>query len=147
MYEDENIANEFLKHKGKIPFRTPEGYFDSLEDRIMDRIKQSKKTNTTSSRIIKFLKPALGLAASLLLALLLVNSPINIFHTKTATTLTSTSDLLDDYSLNLGSLDDNALANVIYGDESSTTTINPEEVLAYLSSDLNEVEIYSEIQN
>jgi hypothetical protein len=151
MYEDDYIEPEFMKRNKKNPFRAPEGYFDSIEDRMMGRIELPVKSKTTTARIIKFLKPALGLAASILLVGLLVYSPIKTLllknGTKTEVAQSSATDLLDDYSLNLTSIDDNALANAIFSDESNTTALDPDEVLAYLSSDLNDVEIYSEIQN
>jgi hypothetical protein len=150
MYEEENIESEFLKGQKKNPFRTPGGYFDSLEDRILVGIEPSKKTKTTSTRIIQFLKPALGLAASFLLVALLVYSPVKTLllknNIKTEVAQSSTTDVLDDYSLSLTSIDDNVLASAIFSDESNTQTIDPDEMLAYLSSDLNDVEIYSEIQ-
>jgi hypothetical protein len=151
MDEEENIESKFLKRPERNPFRTPDGYFDSLEDRIMEGIKPSVKTRTTSTRIIRFLKPAFGLAASFLLVGLLVYSPIKTLliknGTKTEIAQSSSTDLLDDYSLNLASIDDNALVNAIFSDDSNATAIDPDEVLAYLTSDLNDVEIYSEIQN
>ena len=151
MYKEDNIESEFLKRQKKNPFRTPEGYFDSVEDRIMGGIEPSKKTKTTSTRIIQFIKPALGLAASFLLVGLLVYSPIKSLllknGTKSGIAQSSATDLLDDYSLNLTSIDDNALANAIFLDESNVTSLDSNEVLAYLSSNLNDVEIYSEIQN
>jgi hypothetical protein len=151
MYEEENIESEFLKGQKKNPFRTPEGYFDSLEDRILAGIEPLKRTKTTSTRIFQFLKPALGLAASFLLVALLVYSPVKTLllknNIKTEVAQSSTTDVLDDYSLNLTSIDENVLASAIFSDESNTQTIDADEMLAYLSSDLNDVEIYSEIQN
>lgn len=151
MYEEENIESEFLRRQKKNPFRIPEGYFDSLEERILEGIEPSTKTKTTSTRIIQFLKPALGLAASFLLVGLLVYSPVKTMllknNTKAEIAQSSATIVLDDYSLNLTSIDDNTLVSAIFSDESSNQSLDPDEVLAYLSSDLNDVEIYSEIQN
>jgi hypothetical protein len=151
MYEEENIESEFLKHKKTNPFRTPDHYFDTIEDRIMGRIEQPMITKTKSVRIIRFLKPALGLVASLSIVYLLVyysmNTPITNTGTKTEVAVSSPSDLLDSLSLNLTSIDDNTLASAIFSDETSNiAATNPDEILAYLASDLNDVEIYSEIQ-
>ena len=87
-----------------------------------------------------------------MLIALLVYSPIQTRlsknTTKTEIAKNTTTDLLDSYEFNLGSVDDNVLANAIFTDETNdTTTTGKDELLAYLSSDLNEVEIYSEIQN
>jgi hypothetical protein len=152
MYEEENIESEFLKRHKTNPFRTPDHYFDTIEDRIMRGIEQPMITKAKSGRIIRFLKPALGLAASLSIVYLLVNysmnSPIVNTGTKTETAVSSPSDLLDNYTLNLTSIDDNTLASAIFSDETSNiAATNPDEILAFLASNLNDVEIYSEIQN
>ncbi|MEI8113702.1 MAG: hypothetical protein WCI54_08730 [Bacteroidia bacterium] len=152
MYEEDNIESEFLKHSKANPFRTPDHYFDTVEDRIMERIEQPTITKTKSFRIIRYLKPVLGLAASLSIVYLLVyystNTPIVNSGTKTAVAVSSPSDLLDNYSLNLTSIDDNTLASALFSEEANNVVAsNPDEVLAYLAADLNDVEIYSEIQN
>ena len=46
------------------PFRTPEGYFDAIEDRVMARIAAEEQPETSRrARIWTVLKPALSLAA------------------------------------------------------------------------------------
>ena len=46
------------------PFRTPEGYFDAFEDRVMARIAAEEQPETSRrARIWTVLKPALSLAA------------------------------------------------------------------------------------
>jgi len=152
MNEKNKIEPDFLKRPKKSLFRTPEGYFDSMEDRIMERIKYNANPKTTSAKIIHLLRPAFGLAASLLLVALLVYSPIKTRLSKNNTKIeiaqSSSTDLLDSYEFNLGLVDDNVLANAIFTDETIDTLVTEkDELLAYLSSDLNEVEIYSEIQN
>ena len=152
MYEEDKIEPDFLKRPEKNPFRTPEGYFDSIEDRIMKEIKHNSRTKAPSTKIIRLLKPAFGLAASLLLIALLVYSPIKTrlssSSAKTELVQSSSTDLLDSYSLNLASIDDNALVNAIFTDDATNVSpANSDELLAYMSSNLNEVEIYSEIQN
>jgi len=66
---------------------------------------------------------------------------------KIETAESSSVDLLDFFPLNLGTVDENVLANAIFSDDLNVAIIDSSEVFAYLSSDLNEVEIYSEIQN
>jgi len=152
MYEEEKIEPDFLKRPKTNPFRTPDYYFESMEDRILAEIKQSENPKTKSAKIIQLLKPALGLAASFALVALLVYYPINFLMLKTASKTeivqSSATDLFDSYSLNIGSIDDNTLADVLFSEELSNDSLtSPDELLAYLSSGMNEVEIYSEIQN
>jgi len=152
MYEEENIESEFLKRPKKNPFRTPDNYFDSIEDRVMGKIKYQTGKKTSSAKVIQLLKPALGLAASFLLVYLLVNYPVNHLLPKTLVksviTDTTSPYMIDDSTFNVLSIDENTLVNAIFTDEpSNVSDINPDDMLAYLSSGLNEVEIYSEIQN
>jgi len=98
------------------------------------------------------LKPVLGLAASITLVYILISNPINHFLLKG--TINSQADVTTavssdyDSTLSFSSIDDNTIINAISSDEiSPVSQINPEDMLAYLSSRMNEVEIYSEIQN
>jgi len=153
MYEEDNIEHEFLKRPKTNPFRTPDQYFESMEDRVMETIHYQSKKKTSSSRMIQFLKPALGLAASFTLVYLLVYYPINILFPKnvaqTEVTDSTSTVLPEEFTFNLASIDDNTLLHAIFSDEPNTTTAetNPDELLAYLSSGLNDVEIYAELQN
>jgi hypothetical protein len=154
MYEEENIESEFLKRQKKNPFRTPDHYFDSIEDRVMGAIEHEAKNKTTSKsgKIFQLLKPVLGLAASFAIVYLLAYYPIKYFSpsslVKSEITDSNSFDNMDAYALNFSLIDENSLYNTIFGDETSTLSeIKPDELLAYLSTDMNDLEIYSEIQN
>lgn len=152
MYEEKEIIPEFEEMGNSNPFRTPEGYFGSIEDRIMGKITDTAKPKNTSAVIMRFLKPALGLAASFTLVYLLVYYPINsLLHKETAKTEVSdsaSSDPFDAYSLSFSMVDESTLINTLFSDETNSTyEINTDDLLAYLSSGMNEFEIYSEIQN
>ncbi|MFY9153472.1 MAG: hypothetical protein WAO52_15755 [Prolixibacteraceae bacterium] len=153
MYEEEeNNRPDFMKRKNDSPFRTPDHYFDSLEDRVMAGIRHKENTRTKTAKVISFLKPALGLVASFALVFLLVSYPIKHFLPKSMVeaknTDTLNTDLLEVYSLSFSLIDENTIINTIISDESTTTPdINPDEMLAYLSSDCNDLDIYAEIQN
>ena len=141
--EEENIEREFMKRPGTNPFRTPEGYFDSIEDRIMERIRPHEKKKSASAKILRILKPALGIAACLTLVYLLANYPF----TKNPIN-TEVLSIKDDSTLNFSMIDESTLVNAIFFDDNSAVAdINPDDMLAYLSSGLNEIEIYSELQN
>lgn len=154
MYEEENIEPEFLKRLKKNPFLTPDHYFDTIEDRVMGKIEQEVKKQTTSgaNKIYRLLKPALGLAASFAIVFMLAYYPLKYFSpksmAKTETPDSSSLDKMDAYSLSFSLIDENSLAHAIFDDEKATQAeINPEEVLAYLSTEMTDLEIYTEIQN
>ena len=59
------------KYKSKNPFTVPDRYFDTLGDRVMDRIKdEDGKTRKTS--LFQTLKPYLGLAGLFAFAMIVV---------------------------------------------------------------------------
>ncbi|MFA5326199.1 MAG: hypothetical protein WC384_00270 [Prolixibacteraceae bacterium] len=153
MYEEDKTEPDFMNRNRENPFQTPDHYFDSLEDRIMGRIEHSTKKKTSASRVYLMLKPALGLAASFALVYLLVYYPINTFLLKDNVIKTEVAgitkpDPLDGYSLNFSLIDENSLVNAIFADDAtSAPEINPDEVLAYLTTGSNDIEIYSAIQN
>ena len=148
MHKEENKKPEFMKRPETNPFRTPEGYFDTLEDRIMKKIQLPEKRKTTSAKIIRILKPVVGIAASLTLVYFLIGYPHfrNNSNSKVASTNTLTQK--EDSILNFSLIDESTLVNAIFSDDESTVAdINPDDMVAYLSSRYNEVEIYSAIQN
>lgn len=154
MYEEEDITPEFMKRPKKNPFRTPDHYFDSIEDRVMGTIENEnkKKSASGSSRAFQLLKPILGLAASFALVYVLAYYPFKYFTpkemVKAETTDTIVNDSLHNYAFNISFVDENSLVNAIFGDEAADSTqVNSDELLAYLSSDMNDLEIYTEIQN
>ena len=154
MHEEDNIEPEFLKRPKENPFRTPNHYFDSIEDRVMGSIQFEAKKKTTSGtgKLFQLLKPVLGLAASFALIFVLAYYPIKYFSpksmVKTQTTDTTAHDEMDAYSLNFALIDESSLVDVLFGDETATPgEMNPEELLAYLSTEMTDLEIYAEIQN
>ena len=59
------------KYKSKNPFTVPDRYFDTLGDRVMDRIKDEEgKTRETS--LFQTLKPYLGLAGLFAFAMIVI---------------------------------------------------------------------------
>jgi hypothetical protein len=152
MYEEENIESEFLKRPKKNPFRTPDHYFDPIEDRIMGGIKHEAKKKTSSSKVFHLLKPVLGLAASLAIVYLLVVYPINNLSPKKMVKAevadTTSNDSIENYAFNLSLIDENSLINAIFDDDTSDSTkLNSDELLAYLSTEMTDLDIYTEIQN
>jgi hypothetical protein len=146
--QEENIEPEFMKRRGTNPFRTPYGYFDSLEDRIMGKITVTEKKPKTSGQIIRFIKPILGVAASIALVYVLVNNPATQRGITTNTSSAFTFSMNDDSAITFSMVDENTLVDAIFTEEKSPVSeINSDDILAYLSSGLNEVEIYTEIQN
>ena len=58
------------KYRSKNQFSVPDGYFDSLEERVMERVKENGKPKRAGA--LQMLKPYLGLAGLFVFAMLFV---------------------------------------------------------------------------
>lgn len=154
MYEEDKIEPEFMKRPKTNPFLTPDHYFDTIEDRIMGAIEHEAKKETTSvaGKIFQILKPVLGLAASFAVIYLLAYYPIKYFSpksmVKSETNNINSTEIMDAYSFNVSLIDENSLVSTLLSDETDTLSeIKPDELLAFLSTEMTDLEIYTEIQN
>jgi hypothetical protein len=150
MYDKEHTEAR-IPRKPQNPFRTPDQYFESLDDRIMAGIRQAENPQSGKSKTVRFLKPVLGLVASFALVYLLVYYPINHFVpqnlVKTNQADSNSPGIPEAYSLSFASVDESTLFNVIISDDSkSETTLNTDDLVAYLASGSNDLDLYSEIQ-
>jgi hypothetical protein len=63
--------NEMIdKYEQKNPFSVPGGYFDSLEDRVMSRVRKMERSR--GARLLRAFKPFMGWAALLVVVVLVV---------------------------------------------------------------------------
>jgi hypothetical protein len=75
---DENIETKFGNRKKSQPFRVPDNYFETFEDRLMARIRAGEQPDKRRS-LIFYLKPALMVAAIFAFAMLLIYVPTKEF--------------------------------------------------------------------
>lgn len=145
--EEEHIESEFLKRDGANPFRVPNGYFDSFEDRIIKRIEVEGGKKGRSVNLVRILKPVLAAAASIALVYLVADVQFTKNDVPKELSSNAMNEVRDDSTLNFSLIDESTLVNTILSDDkSSSDEVNSDDMLAYLSSGLNEVQIYSEIQ-
>jgi len=79
---DENIENQLRNHRKELPFRVPENYFESFADRLLVRIEREEQPSKKRS-LYFYLKPALMMAASIAIVMLLVYVPVKKFYPST----------------------------------------------------------------
>lgn len=152
MDELKNIAPQLSEIKKENPFRAPENYFDDFSARLNAKIEAEKESETPvkSGRIIRFLKPALGLAASFALIFMLVYWPLNKFSPKNelASSSTTPSESLTEteYAMMVGSLDENSFYELIET-PAEQVEFSDEELLNYVTANTSEYEIFVESNN
>jgi len=81
-YELEDI--DYKEWDKRNPFTVPEGYFDQFPSRLMSKIGQVESSPPKGVVWIKYLRPSLGLAASLILVALLLYVPVKLIGPKVA---------------------------------------------------------------
>lgn len=78
MMKKESYHNTKLPEE-ELPFKTPEGYFETFPDRMMGRLALEEEVqHPPSGRVmaLRYLRPVLALAASFVLILMLVYYPV-----------------------------------------------------------------------
>ncbi|MGE4587304.1 MAG: hypothetical protein AB7D05_08185 [Mangrovibacterium sp.] len=145
--EDRRIDKSTIPREN--PFRVPEAYFDSLEDRIEELIPAKTREDRRPARqLIRLLKPVAGLAASFALAFLLIHYPLSKILPNYSEGKASTPDgvaeeeVLLDYELFNERVFYHALTSPedISGFETDT-------LMTYLSAELDDYDMLTEIMN
>lgn len=147
MDELEKIAPELSKIKKENPFRTPENYFEDFSARLQIKLETEKEKGSTKtqSRIIQFLKPALGLAAGFALIFMLAYWPLTkLTSNQQAKNNSIQTDETDMIFISLvEGMDENSFFAML-GESESTGQLSDDDLANYLSTNSTEYEIYSE---
>lgn len=154
MEELKKIAPELSKQKKEQPFGVPENYFDDFSARLQHRLETEKQVPPQpQSSVIRFLKPALGLAASFALVFMLVYWPLKSFLPNYLAKMNTieTINEEDTYLTFVEKMDENSFFNLLQEPVTEEETIegnfNDEELLSYLSSNVSDYEIYMQTEN
>ena len=154
MSKKDNIWLDFQNESFKPPFRVPDDYFDTLEERIDARIVNESENISKKRKVIRMLKPVLAMAASFALIFMLVYYPLSVFLpnylAKQNEVNVDQSDSIteDDLLFSYFSISDESLYDALNDTtEQADSAINADEMLDYLSTAMNETEIYAELQN
>jgi hypothetical protein len=155
MNEFKKNAPETSKIKKKQPFRVPDNYFDDFSARLHTRLEtETDVLPQSKGRVIRMLKPILGLAASFALIFLLVYWPIKSFLpdyvAKTETTIETTTTEEDSYISYVERIDENsffALIRGVFTPDDAEDDFNDEELLSYLSANVSDYDLYLNTEN
>ncbi|MBN2774344.1 MAG: hypothetical protein JXR31_08870 [Prolixibacteraceae bacterium] len=145
MDEFKNIAPRLSKIKKENPFKVPYNYFDDFSARLQEKIKHEDSVKKPDP-FIRFLKPAISIAASIAVIFMLVYWPL----AKNNNRLLSDSVVnYSEYNLEneiiglMEDLDDNSLFTLFESDVEEDQ-ISDDELIAYLSTNLSYYDIHIE---
>lgn len=132
------------------PFRMPEGYLASFEDRLMQRIAAEESGNAQPQRrpLWRILKPALTLAAMFALIFGMGYGVLSLTHTLDRGTGTTVSDyaLVEEELIRGSSVFD--YFNLDQSEEEEEQELSEEDLVDYLASELSYAdlaEIYAQL--
>lgn len=155
MKELDKIGPETSKIDKELPFRVPENYFDDFSARLQSKLyTEGEALPQQRKGVIRYLKPALGLAASFALIFMLVYWPLKSFLpeyiARTHTTIQQDTEM-EEYMPSLEQIDENSffsfIAETVAGTEETEADFNDEELLSYISSNVSEYELYLHTEN
>ncbi len=146
--------DDILKHtngkQAEHPFKVPQGYFETFEDRLEAQLQAAEEQKSPRQTIVRILKPVLGLAASFVLIMLLIKYPLQEITPMIGSEELSAqndSGWFEDVLISSTTfMDDNSLLLNIDQNEDQTPA-ESEELINYLSTELNDYEIFAELNN
>ncbi len=155
MDELKNNTPELSKMKKEPPFNVPENYFGDFSGRLHAKLESETNIYPKEKKgIIRYLKPALGMAASFALIFMLVYWPIKSFlpdYMAETNTVIEQEIEMDTYMPSLERIDENSfftlMMETITGAEETGEELNDEELLNYLSANVSDYELYMHTEN
>lgn len=145
MKDLEKIAPELSKLKNENPFRVPEGYFDDFAARLQSKIEAEQvDIPSKKSTIIRYLKPAIGLAAGFALIFSLAYWPLkSLTPNQVAKNNTIEMDINDMlFASAVEAIDVNSFYELLEK-PSNSELLSDDDVTSYVKNNVSEYEIYS----
>jgi hypothetical protein len=148
MDELEKNAPKLSGIKKENPFGTPDRYFDDFSARLQMKLDVEKTVVPDhQNSIFRFLKPALGLAASFALIFLLVYWPLKTFVPNEVTDNNTPPDFNEmEYASMVEEIDNNSFYALL-DEPNNLVKFTDDDLVSYLSSNISEYEIYNRTDN
>jgi hypothetical protein len=150
-----NNVPESSNKKKELPFRVPENYFVDFSARLQTRLATVNKIIPQEKKgIIRYLKPALGLAASFALIFMLVYWPLKSYlpgYVAETNTVIEQESEIETLIPSFERIDENSFFSIIAeafsGAEETEENFNDEELLNYISANVSDYELYLHTDN
>jgi len=148
MDEIKNTSPELSKIKKETPFQVPENYFDDFSARLQVKLEAEKAgIPKQQNRIIQFLKPALGLAASFFLIFMLVYYPLkNYMPSHNIEQAELMNDSETDFLNIIEGIDENSFFALLEGSNNGNN-FSDDDLVAYVSANFTDYEIFEYTKN
>lgn len=148
MDELKNNAPKLSQIEKGNPFGKPDHYFDDFSARLQARMEAEAQSSVPKrSRIFQLLKPALGLAASFALVLMLVYVPLRLLMPKEKNQHAEVSDTTDANFLNIIEKIDEVSFVALLNDNDSENDFTSDDLAMYVSANFSDYELYENLTN
>ncbi|MCK3683287.1 hypothetical protein [Maribellus sp. YY47] len=146
MDELKNNAPKLSEITKENPFGTPNHYFDDFSARLQVRMEaEAAPSVPRRSGIIHLLKPALGLAASFALIMMLVYVPLRIFTPDKINQVAEVTDTTDTNFLNIIEKIDEATFVALLNDSESENDLTDDDLALYVSANFSDYELFENL--
>lgn len=137
----EDLKHNMLDRAGKRnPFTVPEGYFDILTDRVMQRIEESEEAPKKRG-LIFYLRPVIGLAASFVLVALLVNFPIRYLNKQNEAATASSENYTTKLDI-LATFNENEIIDALSNESNTTHLMDVSTIETVLLATVSDYDLY-----
>lgn len=144
MSSDKDILKKFEPLKDNKQFSTPQGYFDSFADRLMQNIESTESDVQIKTHSFSFMK-VLAVAASLAALFLLTYTSISIVSTDSTGKTLSENEIMAMLESDIYEIDENYLIDqFVISDQSITSdeiNLTEEEIITYLIEEGADVDL------
>jgi hypothetical protein len=148
MDELKNIAPKLSKLKKENPFKAPDKYFDDFSARLQMKLEAERKAVPKQrSLFIRFMKPAIGLAASFALIFMLVYWPLKTFMPSQVAIVEDTTEYFDTEFLSIVEGLDESSFFALLEESNGTEDFTDDDLIAYVSANFTDYEIFEKIEN
>jgi len=136
---------EGLREVGKeLPFRVPDHYFDDFQARLQIQLDKEKAfAGNQRSLYIKYIKPALGLAAAFAAVFLLVFVPVRLVTRPEALVQNNLSSEEDRIINLVEQVDDHTFFSLLE-DDIKDEVVEGQELEVFIASNYSDFDIYLE---
>jgi hypothetical protein len=143
---EEEIPGRLEKMDKRLPFRIPDHYFEDFQSRLRARM-ETEELHLPEKRItlIRYLKPALGLAAAFAAVFLLVFYPVRLITKQNTFAQTELSGEEENIINLIEYVDDHTFFNLLV-DDSQESKMEGQELEVYIASNYSDLDIYLETQ-
>ncbi len=143
-----NNAPKLSEIKKENPFGTPDQYFDDFSARLHTRMAaEAQSAAPQKSRFFQLLKPALGMAASFAVVIMLVYVPLRLFMPKEINQVAQVTDTSDAGFLNIIEKIDEESFVALLNDTESEDDFTNDELALYVSANFSDYELYENLTN